>query len=156
MHADPSVTLLCSAVFASATAAKLGARSVVGSTSDQAELAVWLDYSATITVGDAVALLAKPAVAAWLDGRVASGNTAVTLQVGVLLGLELLGLQLHHHHPMRGSTWPSGVATSTLLHPSWLPPLFPGPRLTRRACGRRRRARLPGRRLRLLGSSSRL
>ena len=57
---------------------------MVLSGSDASELAVWLDYSATILPGtDAVALLAKPAIVAWLDGRVANGGTAAQLQVGV-------------------------------------------------------------------------
>lgn len=71
---------LPSAIFATTTAARLGGQSVVASTSDTTELAVWLDYSANITVGAPIALLAKPAVVAWLDSRVASGGTAVTLQ----------------------------------------------------------------------------
>lgn len=79
---NPSPPLPCSAIFAASTAAKLGAHTSVSSSSDTAELSVWLDYAANISVGAPVALLTKPAVVAWLDGRVVSGATAVALQVG--------------------------------------------------------------------------
>ncbi|PRW57206.1 receptor for egg jelly precursor [Chlorella sorokiniana] len=75
-----ATSYLPSTIFAAGTAAGLGAHSVVTATTDPAELAVWLDYSATITVGAPIALLAKPAVVAWLDGRVVSGGGAVSLQ----------------------------------------------------------------------------
>ena len=115
---------------------------MVASTSDTTELAVWLDYSANITVGAPIALLAKPAVVAWLDSRVASGGTAVTLQVGVSGGGALGSGGL----PALVRLYLSFQA-SQLPHPL---PLTPGSHLSRHPCARHLWPHLPGRRLRLL------
>lgn len=137
----PPTPLPCSAIFATTTAARLGGQSVVATTSDTTELAVWLDYSANIDVGAPIALLAKPAVVAWLDSRMASG-AAVTLQVGPWGG---------------GALGSGGLPALVRLHLSFqalqLPhplPLTPGSHLSRHPCARHLWPHLPGRRLRLL------
>ena len=70
----------CSAIFAPATALKLGIYSFVAALGDRQKLAVWLDYGAQISVGDAIALATKPSIASWRDpSRLANGGAAVAL-----------------------------------------------------------------------------
>lgn len=141
----PPTPLPCSAIFATTTAARLGGQSVVATTSDTTKLAVWLDYSANIDVGAPIALLAKPAVVAWLDSRMASGGAAVTLQVGpwgggapgsgglpalVRLHLSFQALQLPHPLPgphSRLPPLPSPLCPPSMAPPPWAPAAAPPP-----------------------------